>query len=440
LKRFVRECHRYGIAVILDVVYNHYSGSGERAQWQYDSDAPERNVWYWYEGQPGDYAHPDGGYIDNFSSGWAPRYSEEIVRQAFIASAALFVTEFRIDGFRVDQTTSIHSYAALHADGRPADAARIFGAKFLRQWARTLRLLKPDILLMAEDHSGWADVTKPIGEGGLGFDATWYADFYHHLCGDGEKGDDYATLLRNASFADGRKLAMGYFAGALAETRDRKVVVYSESHDEAGNSKDSARTIVVAVNGAPLVGETRRWAEARCRVAAGLTVLSAATPMLFMGEEVGASQPYRYNDFADHKEDIVGLRNGDGARLFAFYRRLVRLRRASPGLRSRNIDILHVHDANRVIAFRRWADAGDGVAEGDFLVVASLGDSAYPHGYTIGNERLPNGLWGEVLNSDAADFGGTGLGNAGGPLRAANAAVTLVLPAVGLVVLRREGE
>ena len=54
-KYFVRECHRGGIAVILDVVYNHYNPDGERAEWGYDSDDPERNIYYWYEGSPANY-------------------------------------------------------------------------------------------------------------------------------------------------------------------------------------------------------------------------------------------------------------------------------------------------------------------------------------------------------------------------------------------------
>src|SRR5207244_6876867 len=58
LKHFVRACHRKGIAVILDVVYNHFATSGERSEWGYDSDpnqAPEHNTYYWYEGRSGDY-------------------------------------------------------------------------------------------------------------------------------------------------------------------------------------------------------------------------------------------------------------------------------------------------------------------------------------------------------------------------------------------------
>ena len=121
-KYFIRACHRHGIAVIMDVVYNHYIADAERAQWGYDSNAPERNIYYWYEGRASDYpgANPpgSGGYIDNMSTGWAPRFWEETVRKLFISSAAMLVDEFHVDGFRVDQTTSLHSYAVIHADGR----------------------------------------------------------------------------------------------------------------------------------------------------------------------------------------------------------------------------------------------------------------------------------------------------------------------------------
>src|SRR4030095_3887494 len=87
----VRECHRRGIAVIQDVVYNHFDPNAERAQWAYDSEAPEQNLWYWYEGRAADYAAPDGGYVDNGSTGYAPRLHEPVVRQLFIASAAAWV-------------------------------------------------------------------------------------------------------------------------------------------------------------------------------------------------------------------------------------------------------------------------------------------------------------------------------------------------------------
>lgn len=450
-KHFVRECHRRGIAVIMDVVYNHYTHDGERAQWAYDATAHERNIYYWYEGRPSDYPgyeeaarrNPEqtspghGGYLDNLSTGYAPRYWEEMVRKLFTSSAAQLVAEFHVDGFRVDQTTSIHSYPVLHADGRPVESARAFGAKFLREWTRTLRLLKPDVFLIAEDHSGWDAVTRSSEDGGLGFDAVWHAEYYHHLIGDAQNDASRARLLKLAGYGDDRALNMSWFAGVLAGSADGRVV-YHESHDEAGNSYYeeggrrvySARTVVVGVNGAPLIGDTRRYAEARAHFAAGVTLLGPGVPMFFMGEEVGARLPYRYNDFLDHREDFGALREGEGARLFRFYRDVIRLRLRHTGLRSTHIDIVHVHDANRLLVFRRW----DGPE--DFLVIASLNNRAFANGYVIRSGLLADGSWQEVLNSDAEVYGGGGLAN-GGTLQSEGGVFSPRIPANSVLVFQR---
>jgi 1,4-alpha-glucan branching enzyme len=438
-KHFVRECHRRGIAVILDVVYNHYTFDSERAEWAYDSNAPERNIYYWYEGHPGDYAEADGGYIDNGSSGWSPRFWEEMVRKMFLSSAAALVSEFHFDGFRVDLTTAIHRDASLHADGRSIGAANLFGQKFLREWANTVHLLAPHVWLVAEDHSGWSAVVQPTSQGGLGFEATWHSDFYHHLIGDAQNDPSRARLIKLAGYGDNRPLAMTWFAGELA-AGNLSHVVYHESHDEAGNSYymengtpvHSARTIMVAVNNSPLVGATRRYAEARVHFAAGMTLLGASIPLFFMGEEVGASLPYRYADFAQEgREDFPALRQGEGAQLFRFYADLIRLRLARPSLRTGNIDVVHVHDSNRVLAFRRW----EGPEE--LLVLSTLSNSSFADGYSIQNTRLVDGQWREIFNSDRTEYGGNGLGNPG--TIAANGGVfSARLPANSVLVFQRQ--
>jgi 1,4-alpha-glucan branching enzyme len=352
-KHFVRECHRNGTVVILDVVYNHYTFDSERAEWAYDSNTPERNIYYWYEGQARDYANPNGGYVNNGSSGWAPRYSEEQVRRMFTSSVAALVSEFHFDGFRVDLTQAIHRDNTLNvAAPAPAVAnANIYGQKFLREWSNTIRLIRPNAFLIAEDHTGWAAVTQTTDEGGLGFDATWLADFYHHLIGDAQDNPGRARLLRQAGYGDNRPLAMTWLADVLAASNNR-YVVYHESHDEAGNAEGSARTIVIAVNYAPLSGASRSAAEARVRFTASMTLLGPATPMFFMGEEVGASRPYRYSDFLNAREDYWALRQGEGTGLFRFYAALIRLRLGHPALRSRTYEVLQTHDANRILAFR----------------------------------------------------------------------------------------
>ena len=205
LKHFIRACHQRGIAVILDVVYNHFATSGNnRSEWGYDSDpniAPQHNTWNWYQGLPTDYpGNIDGGYLDNGSSGFSPRWWEENVRQMFTSSAAALFDDFHIDGIRVDLTDAIHQNNALHANGSPVAAANQYGAKFLRELARTVLMVKPSAFLIAEDYTGWSAMTQPVNQGGEGFDAVWYMDFYHNLIGDGNYGNSYANLLRSAGF------------------------------------------------------------------------------------------------------------------------------------------------------------------------------------------------------------------------------------------------
>ncbi len=445
-KFFIKEAHRRGLAVIMDVVYNHYAHDAGRAQWFYDAAWPDLNCYYWYEGIPFQYARADRGYVDNESTAFAPRYHEEMVRKLFISSAAALVREFHVDGLRVDQTTSIHAYNKRHADGMPVPDANIFGAKLLRELGRTLRLIKPEVILIAEDHSTWDEVTKPVESGGMGFDARWYADFCHHLAGDTDKGADYAKLIWGASQSlHGEPLRLDYFAGAL-QASGASHVVYVDSHDEAGNSKGplldpdwdpkdtdkqrtSHRSIVVGAGGAPLIGATRWYAEARCRFAYGITALSAGTPMVLFGEEVGAQRRFKYAAVLKNREDLHALRQGAGAGLFRFYGDVNRLRLASTALRSRNIEVIHASNENRVVAFCRWQDLDV------YLVVASLNDRNFDQGYIISDWRV-GGRWKEILNSNSSHYGGGNLGNSGGIITGREGSLNLLVPAVGLVVLK----
>jgi 1,4-alpha-glucan branching enzyme len=382
-------------------------------------------------GQESQYADPTGGYIDNVSSGWAPRYVDEHVRSLFVSSASLLLDEFHIDGLRVDQTTSIHAYNSLHADGRAVPAANIAGRKFLRELCQTIKAAWPGAMLIAEDHSGWAPITQPAETGGIGFDATWYSDFYHHLIGDKDEGPQYARLLATAGADQAGPLGMSLFAAALAASADQKVV-YVESHDEAGNAEHSLRTILVAVDDAPLVGDTRRYAEARCRFVCGMSMLSAGTPMFLMGEEVGAQKPFTYNRFYEDKEDLVELRATSGAGLFRFYSDVINFRLASSAIRSRNLQVVAACDAGRVIAFRRWDNTGD------FIVVGSLSNAAYG-AYRISHRSLGDDDWRERFNSDSQFYGGGDVGNQGAALGAAAGTLELVLPPNGFVILERQG-
>lgn len=404
-KHFVRECHRRGFAVIMDVVYNHYVHAAERAQWLFDSNSHDKNIYYWYEGTPFDYpeyerlamqaasgdgegspAAGHGGYIDNLSTGYAPAYHEEAVRKQFISSAVSLMQEFHVDGFRVDQTTSIHAYNQRHADGAPMSHVNAFGVKFLRELTSTLLLINPAVILIAEDHSGWDRVTVPVEQGGLGFHASWFADFYHHLIGDAaDKGMEWAKLLKTIGGGYDGPLAIGRFAHTLSQTGNKKVV-YHESHDEAGNAAGTDRTVRTAAGGA----QADSHARARALLVAGISLFSAGTPMFLFGEEVGVDAPFLYGEILEHRVDLQQLRLGTGRDMFSTYANWIRLRRDHGGLRSRHISVLHAHDENRIIAWCRWADGEDS----RWLIVANLANHAYDTGYRLALPRQSqHGKW-----------------------------------------------
>ncbi len=406
LKHFVRECHRRGIAVILDVVYNHYTHDGERAEWLYDSNSHHRNIYYWYEGEQ-DWGHEGhGGYLDNGSTGYSPNFRSEMVRRMFISSAASLITEFHIDGLRVDLTQAIHRDHVIHANGDHCPEACRFGVAFLREWVRALRLINPEVFLLAEDHSGWDSVIAPQANGGIGFDATWWSEWYHHLIGDATNDSSKARLIRTAGLGENQPLRMDWMSEVLRGTHRK--IIYHESHDEAGNSSyeengqrfSSARTIMVSVNGY-LFENTRPYAEARSRVAVALTMLSPGTPMFFMAEEVGAANPYRFHDFLEYREDIKSMRRGSGAKMFRFYQDLISLRRNKPSLRSPNIEIVHAHNENRILAFLRSTPENE-----ELLVVISLNNSSFSNGYWLHHDFLSGKKWREILNSDYSIYGG----------------------------------
>jgi len=431
LKHFIKACHQHGMAVIMDVVYNHYTPEAARAAWQYDSLAPHNNIYYWYEGNEQDYPFPEYGYVDNVSSGWAPRFSDEHVRALFVSSAVCLLDEFHIDGLRVDQTASMHSYNALHGNGAPLGDANISGRKFLRELCQTIKTVWPESLLIAEDHSHWPPVTQPAAGGGVGFDSTWYVDFFHHLVGESSSGPEWAKLLLSAAADQTDPLHVDWFSGAVATTAGGQKVVYEESHDEAGNDAGTERTILAAVGGAPLIGATRQYAEARCRFACGMSMLTAGTPMFLMGEEVGAQKAYTYDKFEENKEDLEGLRATTGAHLFRFYQDVIALRLSSETLRSEQIEVLHADDDTRVLAFRRWDQ------DHELLIVGSLNNTAFNQpSYQISHPDLANGTWAERLNSDQPVYGGAGATNPD-PLQASGGAIDVIVPANGVVVLER---
>jgi 1,4-alpha-glucan branching enzyme len=190
----------------------------------------------------------------------------------------------------------------------------------------------------------------------------------------------------------------------------------------------------------------RSWyARSRSRVATALLLTAPGIPMLFMGQEM--LEDKLWSDNPNRTDTLVWWDGLDGADphmgdFHHFTSELLSLRCDHPALRSDPIDVYHVNDANRVIAFHRWIpDVGL-----DVVVVASLGETTFhDHGYELG---LPHrGHWQEVFNSDLYDHfpnpwaqgNPGGIDGGGPPMHGMPGSSGITLPANGVIVLARDG-
>lgn len=369
-KNFIKEAHRRGMAVVLDVVFNHF-GPSDLDIWRFDG---------WHENEKG------GIYFYNdhrSQTPWGdtrPDYGREEVRRYIHDNALMWLRDYRVDGLRYDMTLYIRS---IHGSGGD-DIPEGWG---LMQWINSdVRSQFPGRITIAEDLRGNEWLTKSPGEGGAGFHSQWDAHFVHPIREVVIVSEDQWRSMDAVREA----IAFNYSGDAFRR------VVYSESHDEVANGK--AR-VPQEVN----PGDPKGWyAQKRSTLAAGLVFTSPGVPMIFQGQEFLQGDWFRDDvpldwDLNDSFQGIVRL-----------YRDLARLRlnRAgiSRGLCGQFVNIYHVNNADNVIAFQRWDQHG---ASDDVVVVVNL--SHHPkEGYYIG---MPNaGRWRLRFNSDAPvyskDFAG----------------------------------
>ncbi len=207
----IKECHRLGLAVILDVVYNHF-GPGDLHLWRFDG---------WTEN--------DGGGI-YFYNDWKaetpwghnrPDYGRGEVRQFIRDNALMWLDEYHVDGLRYDATIYIRT---IHGPG-DRDLPEGWG---LLQWINgDIRERFPGRIIIAEDLQDNEWLTKDIGAGGIGFGAQWAASFVHRSG-------------RPSSVPDDKQRSMHAVAAAITHRFNDDAfqrVIYSESHDEVANGK-----------------------------------------------------------------------------------------------------------------------------------------------------------------------------------------------------------
>ncbi|MEW4564915.1 malto-oligosyltrehalose trehalohydrolase [Bremerella sp. JC770] len=278
LKQLVDAAHQRGIAMILDVVYNHF-------------------------GAEGNYLHPFGGYVSpTHQTVWgdAPHLDGddcEMMRDYIVANVRYWIEEFHFDGLRLDATHCILDESDSHI---VADVGKAFD-----QMQADLRR---ELHLIAESNIYDPDLLRSLDAGGYGFDAIWCDDFLHAVAAETRPeeqmsdrrylpGEDIDSVLRR-----------GYvFRGTFEESRRRiplaedeavadwESLIFSiQNHDFIGNHPDGRRLHQVTSHDAH-------------RAAAALMCLLPAIPMLFMGEEFASDKPfYFFADFGDaHLRDAV---------------------------------------------------------------------------------------------------------------------------------------
>lgn len=366
LKRFVDAAHARGIAVMLDMVHNHY-GPNDLDLWRFDG---------WYENDRGGIYFYQDERADTQWGDTRPDFGRGEVRSFIRDNAMMWLTDFHVDGFRWDSTLNIRT----HNNGDNPEGWS------LMQWINDeIDIVKPWAFSMAEDLQNNSYITRDTGAGGAGFDSQWNAQFVHPIRANLEAvfdNDRDMWVVRNA-------IAFQYSADAFER------VIYTESHDEVANGRSRVPEDIWPGNAAS-------WeSQKRSTLGAVIVMTSPGVPMIFQGQEILEDGYFDDDDPIDWSKEVTH------AGIKQLYTDLIRLRRNwynhTRGLRGQNTNVFHVNNFDKVIAFHRWENGGSG---DDVIVVCNFSVNT-KFNYRIGLPR--NGVWKVRFNTDwngySGDFG-----------------------------------
>lgn len=375
LKRLVNACHAHGLAVLLDVVYNHLGPAGN------------------YLGQFGPY------FADRYKTPWGPAVNldgpgSDEVRRFLIDNALMWLRDYHFDGLRLDAIHAIFDASAVH---------------FLEELAYEVNLLEAalgrHLVLIGESDLNNPRIIQSPEAGGFGLEAQWSDDFHHalHTVLTGESRGYYEDFGSLADLAKALEKAFVY-DGRYSRHRERRhgrpigslsghhFLGYLQNHDQIGNRAAGERMSQLVNLG-------------RLKIGSALVFTSPFVPMLFQGEEWGASTPFQY--FTDHEDPELGKAVTEGRRrefaafgwkpetvpdpqspatfersqldwsepsrephaeILEWHRRLIRLRRSTPALTNGRLGMVHTcfDEAARWMVVQR----------GPVLVACNLADAA----------------------------------------------------------------
>ena len=365
-KRFVRAAHARVLAVIADVVHNHY-GPTDLDLWQYDGA-------YWNGFYGGIYFYNDL----RAETPWGhtrPDYGRPEVRRFIRDQIFMYADEYRVDGFRWDSVYHIISFTEQNSSRNPE------AIQMLHDINTELAQARPDLVRIAEDHAFDHDMAF-AGQWDIGYRWALF-----HLVADAWDSD------RN----------MNTVAGVLSDWPGFQRVVFTEAHDYvAGMNYGRSRVPTMIHPEDP----TSLWARKRALLGAAIVMTTPGVPMIFQGQEMNETRGF--NDDVPLRWELTNTFAG----IVRAYADLIHLRRdlfnSTPGLKGAGVAVHHLDNDNKVVAFTRWDQGGQ---SDDVVVVANFSCNDFTNGdYAI---RFPSaGTWYRHFNSDsklyADDFGGIG--------------------------------
>ncbi len=435
LKRLVNACHKLGLAIVLDVVYNHF-------------------------GPEGNYAAEFGPYFtDKYMTPWGAALNfdgpqSDEVRRFFIENALYWVTEFHVDALRLDAVHAIVDHSAIPFVEELAEAVHHRAEDLSRR-----------IQVIAESNLNDARLVRPREMGGQGLDAQWNEDFHHslHALLTGERAGYYQDFGRFGQLA--KAFSEGFvYSGQYSpyygrrhgnSSRDvpaHKLLVFSRNHDQVGNRMLGERLSQLV----PFDG---------LKLAAGVVLLSPFIPLLFMGEEYGETAPFQYfvshsdaklveavrqgrreefEAFAwegkppDPQDEATFLRSrlnrslrseGHHRLLFEFYGELFRLRKGIAALADMSKEQMEVagYEKEQVLFLRRWS------GNSEVFAVFNFGDAEIAVAVNV-----PEGRWRKLL--DSADERWQGEGSSLPEMLRLEGEGTLALSPLSFAVFTKENE
>jgi 1,4-alpha-glucan branching enzyme len=407
LKAMVDLCHLHGVAVILDVVFNHAGGGGP--VWGLD----DRSLWFYDRQSNGD-KNNSLYFTDQIWTGPVFAYWNAWVSEFLIDNACFYLKECHVDGFRYDEVSAVVNHG---------------GAQFCKDMTQTVRAANPAAIQIAEYWNDDRTNAVAAPPDGLGFDAEFADGLRNSL----------RALLRQASNGLSASLDLGGVAAGLTASvgDDWRLDQCLENHDLTwAGHPDSARVAALADPAAP----GSWYARSRSRAATTLLLTAPGIPSLFMGEEILEDKNWNDNRAAGGLIGWESLAGADPTKrdFLRFCSDLIGLRRSQPALRSAGVRVSRAQNFERVLVMHRWIES---VGQ-DVVVVVSF-DELPKRGYGIG---LPfAGAWREIFNSDVYDafpnpapVGNGGIVEASGPpLDGFAASALMILPPNGALVLAR---